>query len=100
MPKVQAPYWVFRVFWPTSRKYRKDWLTMETKKLSDGSVSVATGRNIHNNHIHLAADETILSHKEGGVTSDKYTNTCKDLSSLYEKVAGERNKLPVGWKQR
>lgn len=73
---------------------------METKKLSDGSVLVATGGNIHNDHIHVAADGTILSHKEGGVASYKYSNTRKDLSSLYEEITGERNKFPGGWKPR
>ncbi|HYD79007.1 MAG TPA: hypothetical protein VEC06_04300 [Paucimonas sp.] len=70
---------------------------METKKLSDGSYLVATGRNIHLDHIHVAPDGTILSHKVDGVASYKYSNTRKDLSALYEEITGESNRFSGGW---
>jgi hypothetical protein len=71
---------------------------MEIKKLSDGTTLIATGSNIHNDHIHVAPDGTILSHKENGIASYKYSKTRKDLSKLYEEITGERNKFPGGWR--
>lgn len=73
---------------------------MEIKQLSDGTFLVATGSNIHNDHIHVTGDGTILSHKTSGAASYKYSNTRKDISSLYEEITGEPNRFPGGWKPK
>ena len=73
---------------------------LETKKLSDGTFLVAIGANIHTDHIHLAGDGTILSHKVHGNTSYKYSDTRKELSSLYEEITGKPSLFPSGWKPR
>lgn len=72
---------------------------MQEKKLSDGSWLVAPdGVNIHSDHLHVAPDGKILSHKAGGVHSYKYSDTRADLSSLWEQITGQANKFPKGWR--
>lgn len=72
---------------------------MQEKKLPDGTWLVAPdGVNIHNNHLHIAPDGTILSHKINGAHSYKYSNTRAELSSLWEDITGESNKFPRGWR--
>ncbi|MBR2252219.1 MAG: hypothetical protein IJ881_07460 [Neisseriaceae bacterium] len=75
---------------------------MQEKRLSDGSYLVAPdGENLHLNHIHLSADRiTILSHKNNGVHSYKYSDTRQDLSKLWEEITGEKNKFSGGWKAK
>jgi hypothetical protein len=73
---------------------------MQYKQLGDGSYLVAPdGVNINTDHLHVASDrQTILSHKVNGNHSYKYSDTRKDLSSLWEEITGEANKFPGGWK--
>lgn len=75
---------------------------MQEKQLKDGSYLVAPDdeKNIHLNHIHIASDgKTILSHKQNGVHSYKYSDTRKDLSELWQEITGESNKFSGGWKK-
>lgn len=73
---------------------------MKHKKLSDGTYLVAPDdANLHTDHLHLASDgSTILSHKVNGNHSYKYSNTRRDLSSVWEQVTGESNRFPGGWR--